>query len=179
MSPKQLHLFGTKINKEEKLQREGIVIPVDTTILLIVVIILLFIIAFSWGVERGRRLTLKDLSIEVNSQKENIVAKDKLHHKAIKEVQEKETEKIEEIKEKNKIIETEKPLYGIQVASFRKLSSANQEAKKLRKKGYPVKIKEKGEYSVVYAGKFKDKKEAEQNLKKLKKIYKDCIVRRL
>ncbi|MCF7874023.1 MAG: SPOR domain-containing protein [Candidatus Omnitrophica bacterium] len=179
MSPKQLHLFGTKIDKGKKLQREGIVVPIDTTILLVVVIILLFIIAFSWGVERGRRLTLKDLSIEANSEEKNIVAKNELDHETIKEVKEKEAEKIEETKEENKIVEAKNPLYRIQVASFRKLSSANQEAEKLRKKGYPVKIKEKGKYSVVYAGKFENKKEAKEDLKKLKKIYKDCILRRL
>ncbi|MCF7872948.1 MAG: SPOR domain-containing protein [Candidatus Omnitrophica bacterium] len=176
MRPRQLNLFGVKKDKNKDPEREGIVIPVDTAILLIVVIILLFIIAFSWGVEKGRRLTLKDLSIEIKTQEENIAAEDKINNETIKEAKKTDTE---EIKEKNKIIEAKEPLYGIQVASFRKLSSANQEAEKLRKKGYSVKIKEKGEYSVVYAGKFKDKKEAEENLKKLKKIYKDCIVRRL
>ncbi|MCF7887163.1 MAG: SPOR domain-containing protein [Candidatus Omnitrophica bacterium] len=162
MRPRQLNLFGVKKDKNKNLEREGIVIPIDTAILLIVVVILLFIIAFSWGVEKGRRLTLKD----------------KNSNETIKEAKakEKETEKIEE---KNKTIETKELLYGIQVASFRKFSSANQEAEKLRKKGYPVKIEEKGKYSVVYAGKFKDAKEAEKDLKKLKKIYKDCVLRRL
>jgi hypothetical protein len=179
MKPRQLNFFGTKIDKEKKLQRKGIVIPVDTTILLVVIIILLLIIAFSWGIERGRKLTLGDLSIEIKAQEENVTAKDENGNETIKKAKKKEIEKIEKIREKNETIEAKEPLYRVQVASFRKLSSANQEAEKLRKKGYPVKIEEKGRYSVVYAGKFKEKKEAEKDLKKLKKIYKDCVLRRL
>ncbi|MCF7870182.1 MAG: SPOR domain-containing protein [Candidatus Omnitrophica bacterium] len=179
MRPRQLNLFGIKKDKNKGPEREKIVIPIDTAILLIVVIILLFIIAFSWGVGRGRSLTLKDLSIETKAQERDITAKDKNSSETTKEAKEKEAGKIEKITERNKTIKTKEPLYGIQVASFRNLSSANQEAERLRKKGYPVKIEKKGKYSVVYAGKFKDKKEAEKDLKKLKKIYKDCVLRRL
>ncbi|MFO8052857.1 MAG: SPOR domain-containing protein [Candidatus Omnitrophota bacterium] len=188
MRPRQLNLFGIKKDKNKDPKREGIVIPVDTTILLLVVIILLLIIAFSWGVERGRKLTLRDLSIktkrkeEVKDKKEtnDRVDKEKDREKKEKIKTKEEIEaKVEEEKGKDKTVEIKKPLYRIQVASFRKLASANQEAKKLRKKGYSVKVEEKGKYSVVYVGKFENKKNAEKGLKKLKKIYKDCVLRRL
>jgi septal ring-binding cell division protein DamX len=180
MKPRQLNLFGAKTNKENKLPREGIVIPVDTAILLIVVIILLFVIAFSWGMERGRRLTLGALAKEAGSQEEKTKA-EALKTKKIRETEEKKEEEknSKDLQEKrsNAAAKTEHKLYRIQVASFYKLSSANQEAKELKDKGYSVKIGKKGKYSVVYVGNFNDKKEAEKKLKKLKKDYQDCILR--
>ncbi|MCF7870785.1 MAG: SPOR domain-containing protein [Candidatus Omnitrophica bacterium] len=179
MKPRQLNLFGAKTDKENKLPREGIVIPVDTAILLIVVIILIFVIAFSWGMERGRRLTLGALAKEAGSQKENAKA-ETLKTKKIGEEEKKEEEKnSKDLKEKRNNVITKKKhkLYRIQVASFYKLSSAKQEAKKLKDKGYSVKIGKKGKYSVVYVGNFNSKKEAEKNLKKLKKTYQDCMLR--
>ncbi|MCF7874853.1 MAG: SPOR domain-containing protein [Candidatus Omnitrophica bacterium] len=179
MKPRQLNLFGSKTDKGNKLPREGIVVPVDTAILLIVVIILLFVIAFSWGMERGRRLTLGALAKEAGSQKE----KDKTETPKTKEIREEEKKEKEknnknlEEKRNNTITETEHKLYRIQVASFYKLSSANQEAKKLKGKGYPVKIGKKGKYSVVYVGNFSNKKDAEKNLEKLRKTYQDCMLR--
>jgi septal ring-binding cell division protein DamX len=178
MKPRQLNLFGAKTNKENKLPREGIIVPVDTAILLIVVIILLFVIAFSWGMERGRRLTLGALAKEAGSQEKNTKAEASKTKKIreTKEIKEENSKDLEE-KRSNPTTKTTDRLYRIQVASFYKLSSANQEAKELKDKGYSVKIGKKGKYSVVYVGNFNDKKEAEKNLKKLKKTYQDCMLR--
>jgi len=69
--------------------------------------------------------------------------------------------------------------YCVQVASFEKNESALKEAENLKKSGYPVLIIQKGKYSVVYAGRFKEEKEAKTSLNKLKAKYKDCVLRRL
>lgn len=179
MKPRQLNLFGAKTNKENKLPREGIIVPVDTAVLLIVVIILLFVIAFSWGMERGRRLTLGALAKEAGSQKENTKTEAPKTQKIRETEEKKEEENSKDLEEKrsNPTTKTTDRLYRIQVASFYKLSSANQEAKELKDKGYSVKIGKKGKYSVVYVGNFNNKKEAEKNLKKLKKTYQDCMLR--
>lgn len=70
-------------------------------------------------------------------------------------------------------------IYRIQVASFRKENSANIEARRLKKNGYPVSVMKKGDYVVVYVGSFEDEKEAKNNFKALKEKYTDCILRRL
>ncbi len=178
MRPRQLNLFGIKKDKGENPKREGIVIPIDTTILLVVVIILLLITVFSWGVERGRKSSLKEVSdtpepeIKTESNIEEKIIAEKITKEAIiDENSQAETNK-EEIKSTG-------PLYRIQVASFRKLSSAEEEAKKLKEKGFSTEIEKKGKYSVVYVGKFENKVTAEKNLKKLKNTYQDCLLRRL
>lgn len=188
MRPRQLDLFGTKKDKKEGPQREGIIIPVDTAILLFVVIILLLITAFSWGVARGRKSTLNNISAERNTsisdglelkKDEDITKKDIEQEKQEKSQLEKESKP--EQKELTTKTETQpkKDLFRIQVASFKKLSSAHKEAEKLKQKGFPVEIEKKGKYSVVYVGKFEDEEKAAKNLKELKNTYKDCLLRRL
>lgn len=178
MRPRQLNLFGIKKDKQEDPKREGIVIPIDTTILLVVVIILLLITVFSWGVERGRKSSLQEVSdapepeIKTESNIEEKIIAEKITEEAIiNENSQSETNK-EEIKSTG-------PLYRIQVASFKKLSSAEEEAKKLKEKGFSIEIEKKGKYSVIYVGKFENKAIAEENLKKLKNTYQDCLLRRL
>ncbi len=72
-----------------------------------------------------------------------------------------------------------KNLYTIQVASFKKEKLAQDEAKILRGKGLEIFVLSKGSYSIVCAGKFSQKAEASAALSKLRKRYKDCIVRSL
>ncbi len=191
MAAGQLNLFGIKIDREKKLQKDGVVIPVDTTVLLAVVIILLLTLSFSWGVEKGRRLTLQDLSAEkeIPGQATVTAIKEPTTDKSPQREQaEEETEIITtvraietEIEEatKTKKIETEQVLYKIQVASFLTINSAKQEASRLKEKGFPVIIDQKGRYSVVYVGNFQNENEAKATQEKLKTTYNDSILRRL
>ncbi len=184
MRNRQLDLFGSKANKEKSRQREGIVIPVDATILILVVIILLLVLFFSWGVERGRKLTLKDFAIENEPQKISLKMSQEekfepLLNKPIENEADSNIDKKEEETEKDKKNKPVTSRYRVQVATFHKLSSAREEAKKLEKEGFPVEIETKSKYSVVYVGSFEDKSEAENNFKKLKNTYQDCILRSL
>lgn len=192
MAAGQLNLFGIKIDREKKLQKDGVVIPVDTTVLLAVVIILLLTLSFSWGVEKGRRLTLQDLSAEkempgqatVTAIKEPTTDKSPQREQAEEEETEikttaRATETEIEEATKTKKIETEQVLYKIQVASFLTINSAKQEASRLKEKGFPVIIDQKGRYSVVYVGNFQNENEAKATQEKLKTTYNDSILRRL
>ncbi len=68
--------------------------------------------------------------------------------------------------------------YTIQVASFKKQEYANQEALLLKQKGYEIFVLSKGEHSIVCVGRFLLQKQAESFSARLKKQYKDCLVRR-
>jgi len=70
-------------------------------------------------------------------------------------------------------------MYTIQVASFQKDKSAQKEAKSLKKKGYDIFVIPKGKYSIVCVGKFSERREAKEFSSKLRKKYKDCIIRSL
>ena len=69
--------------------------------------------------------------------------------------------------------------YTVQVASFQKDEYAQKEAMTLKKKGYDIFVVAKGKYSIVCVGKFSRRDEAKVILSRLKKTYKDCMVRRL
>lgn len=68
--------------------------------------------------------------------------------------------------------------YTIQVASFKTIEYANQEASLLKKKGYDIFVINKGSYVIVCVGKFFRQTEAKATLGELKKKYRDCLVRR-
>ena len=69
--------------------------------------------------------------------------------------------------------------FTVQVASFKREEYARQEASLLKQKGFEIFVLSKGEHSVVCVGKFFQHKDAESFSTKLKKQYKDCLVRRL
>jgi cell division septation protein DedD len=67
--------------------------------------------------------------------------------------------------------------YTVQVASYAQTDSAERESIGLKKRGYETFILPKGKYFILCVGKFADKAEADIFLVKLKKQYKDCLVR--
>lgn len=70
--------------------------------------------------------------------------------------------------------------YTIQVATFKSKELAQQEVSKLKKKGFSTTITItaiNGLYQ-IWTGEFADYKEASQTLSTLKKIYKDCYIRK-
>ena len=69
--------------------------------------------------------------------------------------------------------------YTIQVASFKQLKFAHQEAQTLQKKGYQTLVMPKGRYSIVCVGTFGQKDEAKLMARDLRKTYKDLLVRSL
>jgi cell division septation protein DedD len=70
-------------------------------------------------------------------------------------------------------------MYTVQVASFQLDKYAQKEAKTLKKKGYDIFVIPKGKHSIVCVGRFSQRQEAQEFSSKLRKKYKDCIIRSL
>lgn len=192
MKPQQLHFFGIKTGTEKKIQKEGVLLSADIIVLMLVVNVLLLALSFSWGVNRGRHLTLKNLSsIENLHQSETLKPKDvdnNLMVKVPEAITPSQKPKVEITEKANNPtdhdltdsnLQKEKTLYKIQVASFRTNNSAKKEAQRLKNQGFPVIIGQRGNHSVVYVGNFENKNDAYSTFEKLKTTYQDCILRRL
>lgn len=200
MRGEQLRFFTPDDDSNRKNRRRLIIIPLDTFILSSVVIILLFILAFSLGVERGRKSYYASLENKENLEKD-IVEDEQLNKAQTKVVSNLTVEPKKEPNKptntvnvtrvvqpeiKNEVaakVESAKPEaktgYSIQIASYNKESFAQSEGKALQVKGFPVFILRKTDYVVLYVGPFKTKPEADKAIGLLKKTYKDCILRRL
>lgn len=77
--------------------------------------------------------------------------------------------------------ETRQPQTGfaIQVASLKNGNAARTLADSLSKKGISAFTRPSGKYTIVLAGTFSKKEEAQVNLKILKKTYSDCYIRNI
>jgi septal ring-binding cell division protein DamX len=195
MHGEQLKFFGDGNDSNSKPKRRLIVIPLDTFILSSVVIFLLFILAFSLGVEKGRKIsfasddavTFPESSLRQETQalpldkknsakaEQKIVVSPVVKGNEIQTVQSQAGAKVNIPAADNNVKEG----YYIQLASYNKESFANDEAKKLKSKGFPAYIAKKGNFIVLYVGIFKTSAEAQKNMGILKKNYKDCVLRRL
>lgn len=69
--------------------------------------------------------------------------------------------------------------YTVQVASYKKESMAEKEAMNLKREGFESFTMQKGDYVIICVGKFTNQDKAKQMLSKLKKRYKDSMIRSL
>ncbi|MCX5713630.1 MAG: SPOR domain-containing protein [Candidatus Omnitrophica bacterium] len=69
--------------------------------------------------------------------------------------------------------------FTIQIASYLKRDLAQKEALALNKKGISAAIFPKGNYFMLCAGNFSDRRSAEMLLARLKKQYRDCMIRKM
>ena len=185
MQDKQLYLFGVQSNGGENLKKQRLGLPLDILIISGVVFVLSLIVAFSLGIEKGKKIALKNLSPDMVLAEKNVEeAKETISDKGtvLDSKAELKVEKSEPPAEvSNAPVETvsDKQKYNIQVASFAQETAARREVKELKEKGYPASVSKKGKYIVIYVGEFEDKEEAKSKLELLKKRYKDCILRQL
>lgn len=150
-----------------------------------IALILISLLAYSRGVEKGKRLAVS-------------FAEGLTQNAAVKEaaartvsVNSNSAATAATVVDKNAVIpktpeaviapkpETGKQNYTIQVASISKDKNAKNELARLRNKGYTAFSLVKGKYTVICVGKFEEKVEAINNLEKLKVKYPDCQIRRL
>lgn len=185
--------------------------------------LILVIIAFALGVERGRFLSEKKITVKniidtkidekklktINNDaaiKENEFLKSTLVSNKSEEMgknssisyfsdntiisvavknKSKQTEKLlsdinKNIEKKEKNVTIKNSKYTIQLATYKKNSPhIKEEVSKLKQKGYVPFMMESGEYLVVYTGEFIDKIEAQTQLNKLKRTYKDCLIKKI
>jgi len=152
----QAKIADTKIRKKTRFLlprvKKSITLSYENIIFLAIAFIMASIIFFSLGVEKGRR--------------------DVGHIKKETRNQSTETRKQDS---KQKIREK----YVIQLATFKKKGSAEQELSRLKTDGYEADIRKSGSYYQVYIGGFVKKRDAQRLLEKLKKKYKDSYIKTL
>lgn len=177
MAEEQLHFFDFK---EKNSKRRQISLPLDTLILLFIIIVLLFLLSFSLGVERGRRI------VYINEAKKDLFSDYKEPFK--KEeilLQEDLSQKTNEGPALNDVV---KNISNVNIENKDNVASANiSDAKiKAEKEILPNKQKEKQEKEkqkeinkeryVIQIASYTNKEAAELEFKKLqKKGYKAFI----
>jgi len=176
MKEKQLYLFGFNRDSAKNTNQYKVILPLDMLILLGVSALILLVLFFCLGIEKGKRIALRDSGLKTAAVQEAAPA-EAVENKEQAEAGQSEgiaAEQAAEIKQEENLQQ-----YYIQVASFQKEKSALQEADRLEKDGCPILTVQRGSYIVIYVGGYSDKKEAKNKLAELKKKYKDCILRRL
>jgi len=177
MEKNQLYLFGLSKETNNERQKKKVIVPIDALILISGIVIILCALSFSLGVNRGKKISLANLNKEKTKETAKLKPEQKAELATPKAIREEALQPKLDSRDTDLMQETGK--YRIQVASFLKEKSANQEAKRLKQKGYPVIILKKGKYVVVYVGNFESEEVAKNNMQALKKTYKDCMLRRL
>ena len=171
---------------------KDLIISPENIIVGLIVLVMTFVLAYSFGVERGKKVILSDSGgekIKFEEQAPNVIITAPATEKKIlrqgeanneivvsqEKAQPKKEEKAPAIQQKLPA----KGLYTIQVASFKLKDHANKEAKQLEKTGQEIFVLSKGEYSIVCVGKFEVKDQADKISKKLKSRYRDLVIRRM
>ena len=147
--------------------------------------VVISIVAYSLGVEKGKRITaVKSVpeAVDVALLKPRVVMPVAVNREIYT------TSQPIKVEVKNQVIAeprvnplqaTQAQKYTIQLASYESKAKAQVEISKLKKKGFTPVLILKGKYNLVCLGKFPNKKTAELMLSQLKKHYRDCIIRRL
>jgi len=140
----------------------------EKTILIVIAILITGIVAFSMGVEKGKRVVLKEQAkplMQVAPQnvapKASMIArKDEVAVKQVPSVMQ------------------QPGAYTIQVASFKTRANAQSEAQALKKIGFSTMLFTRGEYIILCVGNFPNKEAAQPLVKELSKRYGSCQIRR-
>jgi cell division septation protein DedD len=183
--PGQLELFSSSVESQDNSKARTtpwqslIHLNIEQAIMISVIVLMVVVFSFSLGVEKGKRaskvLGNKDTLASEAQQVNEPVVKEVKQEAPKQEVLQKIGQQEKEIKQKTEDITK----YTIQVASFKKRSSVDEEARGLQKKGYETVILPKGNYIILCVGKYQNKEEARISLGELRKKYKDCLIREL
>ncbi len=171
--------------------QESIVISPEMFIGAVIVFIIAIVLAFSIGVEQGKRIAYfnpdKKASKELKESSVKQVKKVKKRQPHIKKYDTKITKK-QKISSKTKpdLSKTtsqsnpsRKKQYAVQLIVYKDLKYAKKELEYLSTQKYPFFKEKKNGKIIIYAGPFSDKQEAQEAMKILRKRYKDCFVRLL
>lgn len=176
-----------------------VILTYDNLIIASIALLLLLVLSFAVGVERGKSIVrLEHRTIEVPQRKTSVAAAHPERPKAstipvtsstsspapVQEIKKSpvlvpETLPVLEVAAKQPEAVPMHGVYTVQVASFKQEKYARQEAMNLKQKGYDIAVVAKGKHSIVCVGKFAQKQEAVAMSSKLRKYYKDCVVRNL
>lgn len=198
MKQDQMTFFDESAMKNNK----SISLSLDKVYLGSVCVVLLFIVSFSLGVERGKKISVSagpNTSFEIietanadavysmppsGSVQIEVVGEGLIPiEEKIVVVDSSVTETIpKQIVAQKKTIklatadEVKKPLYSIQIASYAKRSYAQKQVDKLEKQGHKTRLLTKGKWIALTVGAFATKTDAKTAMVSLKKQFKDCYI---
>ncbi len=141
----------------------------EKVILIIIAILITGIISFSLGVERGKKIVSEDKEVKLLEQ---------VKTQEVDPVSKPMVKKDEAVKPVFSAMQ-QQGAFTIQGASFKAKVNAQKEAEVLKKRGFDASILTKDSYIILCVGKFSKKEEATSFLGKLRKQYKDCLIREL
>jgi cell division protein FtsN len=185
---------ATSTRPQSRLFNSPLTFSMENFIILTIVIVMSMVLSFSFGVERGKNNELPAVAAKAIAQPVAPVAlkdkpplpaevpesKEKVDLSETKESLSKEVRVFASLNEPVAAEEkTVDNVYTIQVASYKIGDYAKKEATSLKQKGYDSMVLTKGQHEIVCIGKFAAMKEAKKFSQKLKKQYKDCLVRRM
>lgn len=164
-------------------RRINLMLPLENLIVLGVVIIMSMVVSFSMGVERGKRTEISSRQAPSRAQ-----VPSRVQVQAPSRAQSSEVPKKKVVltpvftvagRGKMTLEKNSDKIYTVQVASFKKEKYAQKEAMNLERKGYEIFVLPKGKHSIVCVGKFAQHDKAKSVSRKLRKRYKDCLIRSL
>jgi hypothetical protein len=142
-------------------------VPTEHVVVTVIAVLVLVIVAYALGIERGKRISLEETRKSEPSDTQVYINEEVT---PITQAPEISAEKPSE--------EAAGPAYMIQLASFRDLSTAQDETEKLKKEGFNAMLEKSGSWYRIYTEGYRSRAEAEQAKKELDKYYKDCYIRR-
>ena len=154
----------------------------EKTILLIIVIIVSGIVSFSFGVEKGKKITVSQANPRFDTAAIQLKTQPVMAALPANELTPAQKQSaVVAAARKTGAPRTEESggAYTIQLASYSSRSNALKELTTLKKKGFSALILSRGKYVVLCVGNFSSEEKAQVLLSEFKKRYKTCTVRRL
>lgn len=203
---RNLYPFDAQNDVSRETTSINVVFSSQSVIVIIICAVLLLVTSFTLGVEKGKLIVKKGNQLAqvaqtsvVAPQINDLKTNDLIEKTPQAQINE-ETNKPEITNNVNVIettassvrktnISTGRPVeikkdiskagYTIQIASLKTENSAKELSESLIKKGVPCFTRKSGEYVIVFSGNFKKKEDAQSEFTQLKKIYKDCFIRKI
>ncbi len=147
----------------------------QSVIIIFICAIMSLIASFALGVEKGKLIAKNNVAVEKAAKPAAAVAA------VVTAVLPPEApeQPLQPIVVAQETVKTPTGGFTIQVASVTAETSAKGLADSLIKKGIAAFTKQSGKYTIVLAGNFAKKEDAQVRLKELKKTYTDCFIRKI
>lgn len=178
---------------------KGFTFTPESVIITIIIIIVSFVVLFSFGVERGKKVAkmtndpengpVKNKAVQIQENSVSLLPSDQGINYVNQVIDKGDVELAsigqrivgdnEAILKLQQPVKIDQNMFTIQVASFKLKKNAQVEAEKLNGIGEDVFVLSKGEHLIVCIGRFKQREEAKTFSNKIKSRYNDFLIRRL
>ncbi len=149
-------------------RRVTITIRLERLIFISITALMVMLVIYALGVEKGKRLVM------VNRERA-----EKEEAKGMRQAMPEKSQIAAGVQEKLGEETAPPKQYAVQVATFRKKTSADEEVKRLEKYGHKINVIDAGDYYQVCVGEFISEGDANKMLKILRNRYKDCYVKKI